>query len=128
MKPTFFAVITILTLTILIGGCATITNDANQQINFKTPGCKGKGVVCTVSNKRGLWCVEVPGIETIRRSDDVLQIDCEDAEGNSYQEAVPSRLGGKLIASAVFLDLGIVDSITDKHREYSEQVLIDMCM
>ncbi len=128
MKPTFFAVIVILILTMIIGGCATLTSEANQQINFKAPGCKGKGVVCTATNKRGLWRFEVPGVEAIRRSDDVLQIDWEDAEGNSYKEAVAGRAGGKIVASAVFLDFGIVDSITDKHREYPEQILIDMCM
>jgi predicted unusual protein kinase regulating ubiquinone biosynthesis (AarF/ABC1/UbiB family) len=33
-------------------------------------------------------------------------------------------MGGKIIASAVFLDFGIVDSITDKHREYPESYVI----
>ena len=27
-------------------------------------------------------------------------------------------MGAKIIASAVFLDFGIVDAITDKHRQY----------
>ena len=111
-----------------MNGCATLTNDAHQQINFKGPGCKGKGVVCTASNKRGLWRVQIPGTEAIRRSDDVLRLDCEDKKGNRYQEAIPSRLGGKIVASAIFLDLGIVDAITDKHREYPPQIMIDMCL
>jgi hypothetical protein len=33
-------------------------------------------------------------------------------------------MGGKIVASAVFLDLGIVDSITDKHREYPSNFVI----
>jgi len=33
-------------------------------------------------------------------------------------------MGGKIIASAVFLDFGIVDSITDKHREYPPSFVI----
>jgi len=37
---------------------------------------------------------------------------------------IPSRMGGKIIASAVFLDFGIVDSITDKHREYPPSFVI----
>jgi hypothetical protein len=127
-KPAFFKAIAALTLATIIGGCATLTNDPNQQINFKAPGCKGKDIVCTASNKRGLWRFEVPGIESIRRSDDVLRIDCKDPDGNNYQEAVPSRLGGKIVASAVFLDFGIVDAITDKHREYPPQIVIDMCL
>ncbi len=128
MKSIFLAIVTSLTLTLIIGGCASITNDSHQQINFKAPGCKGKGVTCIASNKRGLWKFELPGIELIRRSDDVLKIECEDKDGNNYQEAVPSRLGGKIIVSAIFLDFGIVDAITDKHREYPSQIVIDMCL
>jgi hypothetical protein len=33
-------------------------------------------------------------------------------------------MGGKIVASAVFLDFGIVDSITDKHREYPANYVI----
>lgn len=128
MRRIFLSVIIALTLTAMLGGCASITNDANQQINFKGPGCKGKGVSCTATNKRGLWSFEVPSTEYIRRSDDVLKIECEDKDGNRYNEAVPSRMGGKIVASAVFLDFGIVDAITDKHREYPAQIVIDMCL
>ena len=31
------------------------------------------------------------------------------------------------VASAIFLDLGIVDSITDKHREYPAQIVLTAC-
>ncbi len=36
-------------------------------------------------------------------------------------------MGGKIVASAVFLDFGIVDSVTDKHREYPEQIILRIC-
>ena len=113
---------------VMTTGCATVMNDAHQQINFKAPGCKGKGAACTVSNKRGLWHVDLPGTAMVRRSDDVLKIECEDSNGNKHQEAVPSRLQGKFYAGALILDLGIVDSITDKHREYPAEVVIDLCL
>ena len=128
MKSILLALVMSFVLAALIGGCASITNDSHQQINFKAPGCKGKRVMCTASNKRGLWEFELPSIELIRRSDDVLKIECKDQDGNEYHEAVPSRLGAKIVASAAFLDLGIVDSITDKHREYPPSIVIDMCM
>ena len=38
--------------------------------------------------------------------------------------AVPSTIGAKIVASAVFLDLGIADSITDKHRKYPSSFVI----
>ena len=36
-------------------------------------------------------------------------------------------MGGKIIASAIFLDFGIVDSITDHHREYPAQIVLAAC-
>ncbi|MCY3768645.1 MAG: hypothetical protein OXG56_04660 [Gammaproteobacteria bacterium] len=102
IRRTFISTIIALSLITMLAGCASITNDANQQINFKAPGCKGKGVSCTATNKRGLWSFEVPGTEYIRRSDDVLKIECEDKDGNRYHEAVPSRMGGKIVASGGF--------------------------
>ena len=128
MKSMLFTAAMSFALATFIGGCASITNDSFQEINFKGPGCKGKGVTCTASNKRGLWKFELPGTQLIRRSDDVLKIECKDRDGNEYQEAVPSRMGAKIVASAAFLDLGLVDSITDKHREYPPSIVIDMCM
>ena len=38
--------------------------------------------------------------------------------------AVLSTIGAKIVASAVFLDLGITDSITDKHRKYPSSFVI----
>ncbi len=72
--------------------------------------------------------MDLPGTAMVRCSDDVLKIECEDSNGNKYQEAVPSRLQGKFYAGALILDLGIVDSITDKHREYPAEVVIDLCL
>jgi hypothetical protein len=33
-------------------------------------------------------------------------------------------MGAKIVASAVFIDLGIVDAITDKHRNYPASYII----
>ena len=111
----------------LLAGCASITNDPNQQISFKAPGCKKGAVSCMARNKRGSWSFDVPATVPIRRSDDVLHIECEDEQGERHNESVNSRMGGKIVASAVFLDFGIVDSITDKHREYPEQIILQIC-
>ncbi len=39
---------------------------------------------------------------------------------------MPSTVGAKIVASAVFLDLGITDAITDKHRKYATSFVIPM--
>lgn len=122
MKP-FAALIAVAALS----GCATITNDPTQPIQFVAPGCTGVDVKCTAENKRGAWEFEPPETVQIRRSDDVLRIRCEVPNQRDHVQSIPSRMGGKIVASAIFLDFGIVDSITDKHREYPAQIVLTAC-
>ncbi len=96
--------------------CATITNDANVPITLTfSDGSEGS---CQISNKRMALTIEIPSTTMVRRSDDGLKYDCETSDGRKSFGSIPSTLGGKIVASAVFLDFGIVDAITDKHREY----------
>ncbi len=108
---------TTLVLCIMISGCATLTNDPNVPVSLTfSDGSEG---TCFLQNKRGSWTLDVPSnAAMIRRSDDDLKYECETSDGREVKGFIPSKLGAKIIASAVFLDFGIVDSITDKHREY----------
>ena len=108
-------------------GCASLTNDPNQPVAFKAPGCQKGAVSCTARNKRGSWDFTVPATVQIRRSDDNLLVEREGPDGQGHTESVPSRMGGKIVASAVMLDFGITDSITDMHREYPAQVVMQIC-
>ena len=114
-----------LVVAVTVSSCATLTNDPNQQIQFVGMNCNDQTISCHISNKRGAWTVELPGSTMIRRSDDLLRVECSNSEGKRYLMTAKSRIGAKIIASAVFLDFGIVDAITDMHREYPEQVLVD---
>ena len=58
---------------------------------------------------------------------DELRIRCEVPGRRDYTQSTPSRMGGKIVASAIFLDFGIVDSITDYHREYPAQIVFAAC-
>ena len=105
-------------------GCASLTNDANVPVTLSfSNGAEGK---CDLTNKRGAWTASIPSTVSIRRSDDGLQYRCESDEGVESNGMIPSTMGGKIVASAVFLDFGIVDSITDKHREYPSSFVIPM--
>jgi len=107
---------------LMVSGCATITNDPTVPIALSFSD--GSGGECSLRNRRGNWTAEIPGTVQVRRSDDVLHCDCANAEGLAARGDIPSRMGGKIVASAVFLDFGIVDSITDKHREYPPSFVI----
>jgi len=52
----------------------------------------------------------------VRRSDDALKWRCKTSDGRETTGSIPSTMDAKIVASAVFLDFGITDSITDKHR------------
>ena len=60
----------------------------------------------------------------IRRSDDVLNMTCTTEDRRSVFRSVTSTMGTKIVASAIFLDFGIVDAITDKHRDYPASYVI----
>jgi len=106
----------LLTFSASLAGCATLTNDPMTPIAISySDGSNGE---CKLQNKRGIWKIDIPTTVSVRRSDDVLKMECETEDGRKTVGVIPSKIGAKIIASAVFLDFGIVDSITDKHREY----------
>ena len=105
-----------------LASCASITNDPMVPVALSFSD--GSAGVCDAQNKRGSWRVQMPGVSYIRRSDDNLNLRCETSDGRTAIASIPSTMGGKIVASAVFLDLGIVDSITDKHREYPASYVV----
>lgn len=105
-----------------LNACATLTNDPMTPIAMSlSDGSSGK---CTLTNKRGVWQVELPTTVFVRRSDDSLRYDCRTEDGRTAIGMIESKIGAKIVASAVFLDFGITDAITDKHREYPESYVI----
>ena len=111
---------------ILIGlsSCASITNDSfvPMAISFSD----GSSGTCQITNKRMSIEAPIPSAPMIRRSDDNLNLSCKTDDGRTAIASVPSSMGAKIVASAVFLDFGIVDSITDKHREYPSSYVVPL--
>ena len=105
-----------------LSSCASITNDSfvPMAISFSD----GSSGTCQITNKRMSIEAPIPSAPMIRRSDDNLQLNCKTDDGRTAIASVPSSMGGKIVASAVFLDFGIVDSITDKHREYPASYVV----
>lgn len=122
MSRLFINLILILLSTTLVS-CATIVNDAHIPVSLSfSDGSNGE---CKLSNKRQSLSGEVPATFMVRRSDDALRVDCTTKSGKKGFVSIPSTLeGGKLAGSVVFFDLGITDSITDKHRIYPSSFVI----
>ena len=121
-KNTYFLLLFTIFCAIFLNACATLTNDDNVPIALSfSNGEKG---TCKLSNKRVTLSVDIPSTPQIRRSDDHLKYDCITNSGLKSYGSIPSSIGAKIIASAVFFDFGIVDSITDKHREYPASYVV----
>jgi len=112
----------VVVLTLSAVGCATLTEDAMTPIAFSFSD--GSSGTCKLINKRGSWEQEIPGVASVRKSDDALKYDCATEDGRTVVGSIESEMGAKIVASAVFLDLGITDAITDKHRKYVESYTI----
>ena len=119
MFKTFTSIVFLIFLT----SCATIVNDANVSVTLSfSDGSSGS---CKLSNKRMQYQVDIPGTHQIRRSDDALKYDCKTENGKTAFGSIPSEIeDGKLAGSIIFFDLGITDSITDKHRTYTPNFTI----
>ena len=118
-----FKVSSLLLILLFLTSCATIVNDAEVPVTLSfSDGSSGS---CNLSNKRAQYQVEVPGTHSVRRSDDALKYNCKTDGGKTAFGSIPSEMeGAKLAGSVVFFDLGITDSITDKHRTYTPNFTI----
>lgn len=106
----------------LLSGCATLTEDAMTPIAISfSDGTEGK---VTLQNKRGVWETKLPSTVSVRKSDDGLKYEAISNDGRKAVGIIPSDMGAKIIASAVFIDFGITDAITDKHRKYPVSYVI----
>lgn len=114
--------ILILIVAVSTVGCATLTSDAMTPVALSFgDGSTGE---CQLTNKRGAWSAEIPSTVSVRRSDDALQYQCETEDGREAVGSIASTVGAKIVASAVFIDFGITDAITDKHRKYAASFVI----
>ena len=107
----------------MLASCATIVNDANVPVSLSlSDGSDGE---CSLTNKRVSLKGKVPATFMVRRSDDSLRVECTSDSGKTGKANIPSEIeGAKLAGSVVFFDLGISDSITDKHRTYTSSFVV----
>jgi hypothetical protein len=112
----------LLAVATLMTGCATLTEDAMTPIAVAfSDGSQGK---VTLTNKRGVWETKIPSTVSVRKSDDGLKYEATSKDGRRAVGVIPSEMGAKIVASAVFIDFGITDAITDKHRKYPVSYVI----
>ena len=119
MKRFCITLIVAFTLT----SCATVLNTSKIPIELTfSDGSQG---TCTLTNKRGSWTSKVPATVMVRRSDDALRYDCKSNNGGKSSGTIESDIEyGKFGISIAFIDFGITDAITDKHRSYQDRFVV----
>lgn len=107
----------------VLSGCATVVNDPTVPLALSfSDGGTG---TCSITNTRASYQVSVPTTQMVRRARSPLNYMCSTASGKSASGSIPSSIeAAKLGASVLFLDLGIVDSITEKARTYPTSFVI----
>lgn len=119
---TVLARVLLIAFAALLSGCATLTEDPMTPIAISlSDGSPGK---VTLTNKRGVWEANIPTTVSVRKSDDGLKYEAVAKDGRRAVGVIPSEMGAKIVASAVFIDFGITDAITDKHRKYPVSYVI----
>lgn len=106
----------------LLASCATIVNDPMTPIALSFSD--GSSGTCSLENKRGIWSANIPSTVSVRRSDDALRLRCQTEDGREAVSSIASEMGAEIVASAVFIDFGITDAITDKHRKYAPSFVV----
>lgn len=124
MNKTIAKTLLVVASATILNGCGTLMNDAMIPISFATS--TGESANCTFRNKRGIWQSQIPASVMIRRSDDALIVECNTEDGRRGIGSMESLMGAEIVASAVFIDLGITDAITDKHRRYDSSYIVNI--
>ena len=112
----FFVVAAIL----LLSGCASITKGTNDTLQVEIANC-GESVSCEASNKKGKWPFKAPGSVTFKKSDNALDITCQDGPETLTHSLTPKR-ARMAIVYYVFGIGGLIDIVTDAHWDIVDSV------
>jgi hypothetical protein len=116
-----------ITISSLLSGCASITGGTHQSISVVTPPVQGAS--CQLTNNHGRWYISnTPGSTVVHRSNLSLSIDCQKNGYYFGHEDVPAsaRLAtaGNIIAGGV---IGVgVDLIDNAAFRYPTEIVVPM--
>jgi hypothetical protein len=106
-------------LALSLGGCATLTADAEQSISVVT---EPAGASCILANQVGSWSVaKTPGTALVTRSFSPLAIQCK-KDGLSGSQTLEAQTRGRAYGNILLLGIpAAVDASTGKGYEYDPE-------
>jgi hypothetical protein len=113
-------------IALALPGCASVVKGSSQSIAITTPPTDG--ATCTLSSSQGNWQLTSPGVATVAKSKDDMQVRCvkpgwQDGFGN-----IPSNFQGWTVGNLLLggiIGLG-VDAATGAINEYPNAFQVPM--
>jgi hypothetical protein len=111
---------------IALAGCATVVKGTSQSIAITTPPVDGAN--CTLSSPQGNWMVVSPGVATVQRSKEDIQVRCDKAGYKQGFATSPSNFEGWTVGNIFFAaGLGLaVDAATGAINQYPHAFQVPM--
>jgi hypothetical protein len=95
----------ILVAAVHITGCATITGTEHQSISVQAKEQTGRevsGAACELTNSRGRWTVNTPGLVMVNRSNEDMQVICSKTGLEPGRGSMTSATKGSMFGNIVF--------------------------
>ena len=116
---------------ILLSGCATMSNGAEQDIKITTKNDKFGFTHCILINEEGEWTMDPWSMEPIiiHRDGNIMNITCQNEKQIGETSVTPSFSSGLLFAD-LLLDFCIfscvIDGINNSFHEYPSEITVYM--
>jgi uncharacterized protein YceK len=113
-------------LVIALSGCASIIKGTSQSIAIATPPTTGAS--CVLSSKEGNWTIVSPGVATVEKSKEDIQVHCTKPGWQDGVATIPSNFQGWAVGNIVaggLIGLG-VDAATGAINEYPGSFQVPM--
>jgi hypothetical protein len=118
--------VTILGLGLTVCGCASVIKGSSQSIAISTPPTTGAS--CTLASAQGNWMVISPGVASVEKSKEDIQIRCVKPGWQDAAATIPSNFEGWTVGNLLLggiIGLG-VDAATGAINEYPHTFQIPM--
>ena len=113
----FFQQVIIISCSLSMIGCASITKDSNQPVRIETYNKDNKMIEnakCTAKNERGEWTTQTPGNLVVHRSGQNLEIKCQKDNSDTGFATLISRANGGMWGNILFG--GGIGAIVDHNK------------
>src|SRR5215470_9811030 len=113
-------------LCLLAGGCASVVKGSTQSIAISTPPTTG--ATCQLASAQGNWMVVSPGVASVEKSKEDIQIRCANSGWQEAASTIPSNFQGWTVGNIVFgglIGLG-VDAATGAINDYPHTFQVPM--